>query len=148
MGSTFQCHGEPGLQSSLSSYLDLVLPVLFLLHLPYFLCVFSLCRHWWICAAGLPVRTEAHVSRLWPRLAVCAHQAGPAPTATCPTSRVRWQLHREVKQHPLCFLARNISPGISFPPAPVHVPQSFASRCLVTVTSQVKILCVWESRFS
>lgn len=63
---------------------------------------FSLCSHLWICAASLPVRTKAHASRLWPRLGVSVHLAGLALTATCPTSRVKWQLHKEVNQHPLC----------------------------------------------
>lgn len=66
-------------------------------------CVFSLCRHLWIYAAGLPVRTRARVSKLEPRLDASALLAGLVLTAMCPMSPVKWQLHKGVNKHLQCF---------------------------------------------
>lgn len=88
------------------------------------------CRLWWICAASLPARTRARACRPWPRRAACARPAGPAPTATCPASPARWQLHREVKQHPLAFSSS----------VPRHLLPPCAQLCLQLVTSRVEIL--------
>lgn len=158
---------EPVLQSFLSLLLELALWVVFpavltIYHIVglFLFFLFSLYRHLWICAASLPVRIKARVSRLEPRLDVSVPLAGLVLTVMCPMSHVKWQLHKGVNKRPLWFSWKRFPVHHLFaPPFPIHlwmqdaleIPENFISKWSMMISSKLKNSlqgCIWETRLS